>query len=304
MAEAGMGRVSQRGDGARSRFRLQLRRYLRSRLLVAGLAILVPLTIMVTIVPWILGLDPIGIDLSRKLLPPSWAHPFGTDEFGRDLLARVLYGGRLSLMVGAMSTVLTGVFGVILGAWSGMSRIADAVISRFVDALMIFPGLILGIMIVAALGPSVINVVLAMTILYTPRIVRVMRASVLEIRELDFVEAARATGAGELRILLRYVVPNAMAPLIVQLTFGFAWAILIESGLSFLGLGTPPPAPSWGNIISDGRILIRTAPWIMVSAGVMISAAVMGLNLLGDGFRDLMDPRLRNTVSKIDASPG
>jgi peptide/nickel transport system permease protein len=273
-------------------------------MLVVGLSILVPLVFLVTVVPWMLALDPVGIDLSRKLLPPSWAHPFGTDEFGRDLLARVLHGGRLSLTVGAMSTLLTGVIGVFLGAWSGVSRAADAVISRFVDALMIFPGLILGIMIVAALGPSVINVIMAMTILYTPRIVRVMRASVLEIRGLEFVEAARATGAGEFRILARYVVPNAMAPLMVQLTFGFAWAILVESGLSFLGLGTPPPAPSWGNIISDGRILIRTAPWIMISAGVMISAAVMGLNLLGDGFRDFLDPRLSRTASRIDASPG
>lgn len=277
-------------------WRRLLRRAARTRLLVVGLAILVPLVIAVTLLPLVLGLDATGIDVTNKLLPPSWDHPLGTDEFGRDLLARLLHGGRLSLAVGAISASLTGVIGLLLGALSGVSRVADAVISRFVDALMIFPGMILGIMIVAALGPSMANVVLAMTILYTPRIIRVVRASVLEISGLDFVEAVRATGAGEARIILRHVVPNALAPLIVQLTFGFAWAILVESGLSFLGLGTPPPAPSWGNIISDGRAFIRTAPWIMLSAGAMISAAVMGLNLIGDGFRDLLDPRLTDTA--------
>jgi peptide/nickel transport system permease protein len=269
---------------------------------VAGLCILVPLVVAVALVPPVMGLDATRIDLANKLSPPSWSYPLGTDEFGRDLLARVLHGGRLSLMVGALTAALTGLLGVLLGALSGVSRAADAVISRFVDALMIFPGMILGIMIVAALGPSAINVVLAMTILYTPRIIRIIRASVLEVRELEFVEAARGIGASEIRVLFLHVLPSTMAPLIVQLTFGFAWAILIESGLSFLGLGTPPPAPSWGNIISDGRLLVRTAPWIMVSAGVMISAAVMGLNLLGDGLRDLLDPRLQATASKIDAS--
>ncbi len=267
---------------------------------MAGLAILVPLAVVVTMLPMAMGLDATRIELADKLQPPSWAHPLGTDEFGRDLLARVLHGGRLSLAVGGLTALLTGVIGLLLGALAGISRVADAVISRFADALMIFPGMILGIMIVAALGPSVFNVVLAMTILYTPRIFRIVRASVIEIRGFDFVEAARATGASEARILLRHVVPNAMAPLTVQLTFGFAWAILVESGLSFLGLGTPPPAPSWGNIISDGRVFIRTAPWIMISAGAMISAAVMGLNLIGDGFRDLLDPRLQDSASKVD----
>lgn len=280
------------------------RRASRTRLLVAGLAIVVPLVVLVTLVPPLLGLDPTQIDLANKLRPPSWRYPLGTDEYGRDLLARVLYGGRLSLSVGALTAVTTGLLGVILGALAAVSRTADAVIGRIVDALMIFPGMILGIMIVAALGPSAVNVVLAMTILYTPRIIRIIRASVLEIRELEFVEAARAIGASQVRLLGRHVLPSAMAPLVVQLTFGFAWAILVESGLSFLGLGTPPPAPSWGNIISDGRLLIRTAPWIMVSAGVMISAAVMGLNLLGDGLRDLLDPRLQATAAKIDASAG
>lgn len=303
MTDAASSAVSVGRTPHQSPRRRLLRRAIRTRLLVVGLAILVPLVIAVTLGPLVLGLDATEIDLASKLRPPSWAHPLGTDEFGRDLLARVLHGGRLSLMVGALSASLTGVLGLLLGALSGVSRLADAVISRFVDALMIFPGMILGIMIVAALGPSTANVVLAMTILYTPRIIRIMRASVLEIRGLDFVEATRATGASEARIILRHVVPNAIAPLIVQLTFGFAWAILVESGLSFLGLGTPPPAPSWGNIISDGRAFIRTAPWIMVSAGAMISAAVMGLNLIGDGFRDLLDPRLRDTATKFDVSP-
>jgi peptide/nickel transport system permease protein len=153
-------------------------------------------------------------------------------------------------------------------------------------------------MIMAALGPNEMNVVLAMTILYTPRIARIVRSSVLETKMKDYVEAARAIGAGDLRILAVHILPNCLAPLIVQVTFGFAWAILAESGLSFLGLGTPPPVPSWGNIISDGREFIRTAPWLMIFPGVMISASVLGLNLVGDGLRDMLDPRLKTITSK------
>jgi peptide/nickel transport system permease protein len=229
----------------------------------------------------------------------SWIHPFGTDEYGRDLLVRVLYGARTSLRVSAFACALTTVLGIFLGALAGYYSAVDAAISRVMDGLMNFPGIILGIMVIAALGQSEINVILSMTIMYTPRIVRVVRASVLEVKTFDFVDAARVVGIGDLRILVGHILPLIIAPLTVQVTFGFAWGILVESSLSFLGLGTPPPAPSWGNIISDGREFFRTAPWLMVFPGLIISATVMGLNLMGDGLRDILDPRLRNTARRI-----
>jgi peptide/nickel transport system permease protein len=276
----------------------------RNRLFTLGTAIFLPICILSIGAPLLTAFDPLTIDVANKLQSASWAHPFGTDEFGRDVLTRVLYGGRISLQVGGLATLYTAVLGIFFGALAGYYRILDALISRIVDALMIFPGLIIGVMIMAALGPNASNVILAMTILYTPRIVRVVRASVLEIKTQDYVDAARGLGASDLRLIVGHILPNSLAPLIVQVTFGFAWAILVESGLSFLGLGTPPPSPSWGNIISDGRVFVRTAPWLMVSAGLMISAAVMGLNLIGDGLRDLLDPRLRSAGSRIDRSAG
>jgi len=204
----------------------------------------------------------------------------------------------------AAATIVMAGLGIVLGCLAGFYRSADAVISRIGDALLNFPGLIIGIMVMAALGQSERNVVLSMVIMYTPRIVRVVRASVIEVKTIDFVDAARVIGASDLRILASDILPHTIAPLVVQVTFGFAWAILVESGLSFLGLGTPPPAPSWGNIISDGREFIRTAPWIMVFPGLMISLAVMGLNLIGDGLRDILDPRLRNAARRIETSVG
>jgi peptide/nickel transport system permease protein len=281
-----------------------VRRVFRNRLFTIGTLIFLPICLVSIGAPYLTAYDPLTLDTPNKLQPVSWQHPFGTDEFGRDVFTRVLYGGRISLRVGGLATLYTAILGIIFGSLAGYYRRFDAVISRVVDALMIFPGLILGVMIMAALGPKASNVILAMTILYTPRIVRVVRASVLEVKTLNFVDAARALGASDLRIIVSHILPNSLAPLMVQVTFGFAWAILVESGLSFLGLGTPLPAPSWGNIISDGRVFVRTAPWLMVSAGLMISAAVMGLNLIGDGLRDLMDPRLRNTARRLESSFG
>lgn len=220
---------------------------------------------------------------------------------GRDVLSRVMYGARVSLRVGFLCALFTTSLGVVFGVFSGYYRVVDGIISRVVDGIMAFPGLIMAIMFMAALGPSEVNVVLAMTVLYTPRIVRVVRASVLELIPLDFIDAARVIGASDARILFRHIVPNAIAPILVQATFGFAMAILAEAGMSFLGLGNPPPAPSWGVIISSGREFIRTAPWIMFFPGLAISLSVMGLNFIGDGMRDLMDPRLRNLGRPIES---
>lgn len=280
------------GPGKKPKY-IELRKILKNRFFLIGVIILSPIVIVAVFAPLIVAYDPIKIDAPNKLRPLSWEHPFGTDEFGRDVFSRVVYGARISLRVGGLTALLTCIFGVVIGSVSGYYGIADMILMRIMDGLVIFPGLLLGIMIMAALGPNEMNVVLAMTILYTPRIARILRSSVLEIKTIDYIEAARAIGVGDLRILFAHILPNCLAPLIVQVTFGFAWAILAESGLSFLGLGTPPPVPSWGNIISDGREFIRTAPWLMVFPGCMISASVLGLNLIGDGLRDILDPRLK-----------
>jgi peptide/nickel transport system permease protein len=269
---------------------------LRNRLFLLGLLILLPICVAAIAAPWLTPYDPVKMDTKNSLLPMSLAHPFGTDELGRDVLARVLFGARISLRVSSLCALYCAVFGVTLGLLAGYYRALDALISRMVDALMVFPGLIMAIMLMAALGPAESNVVFAMTILYTPRIIRVVRSSVIQLRSQDFVDAARVIGASDARILLAHILPNATAPLIVQVTFLFALAILVEASMSFLGLGTPPPAPSWGVIISDGRDFIRTAPWLMFFPGLAISLAVMGLNFIGDGLRDVLDPRLRNTA--------
>jgi peptide/nickel transport system permease protein len=293
--------MSERTPRAR---RTELQRALQSRLFVAGAVIMLLIVAAAVAAPLLTPFDAVTLDTKHSLEPMSARHPFGTDELGRDVLARVLYGARISLRVGGLSTLFTAVLGVLFGLLAGYYRAVDAVVSRLVDGLMIFPGLILGIMLMAALGPAESNVIIAMTILYTPRIIRVVRGSVLELKRMDFVDAARVVGAGDLRILFGDILSNAYAPLIVQVTFGFAWAILTESGMSFLGLGTPPPAPSWGNIIADGRDFIRSAPWLMIFPGAAISLAVMSLNFIGDGLRDLLDPRLRNTMRRIGSSAG
>ena len=274
-------------------WRVQLRHLFGNRLFTIGVIIMLPICVMALAAPHLTPYDPIDIDTSQKLLPISRAHPFGTDELGRDVLARVIYGSRISLRVGALATLFAAVAGGALGLLAGYYRPADHLISRVVDGVVMFPGLILAIMLMAALGPAEFNVVIAFTIINSPRIVRVIRASVLEVKEMDYIDAAQVVGIPNLRILIGHILPNAYAPAVVQVSLGFADAILAEAGLSFLGIGTPPPAPSWGNILSDGREFVRTAPRLMMFPGLMITLAVMGMNLIGDGLRDRFDPKLR-----------
>jgi peptide/nickel transport system permease protein len=263
-------------------------------MLIAGGLILLALTCMAVFAPLLTPIDPLTIDPGNSLRPPSWAHPFGTDHFGRDAFARTVYGARISLRVGFGATLLTAVLGILLGTLSGWNRTADAIIGRISDSLMIFPGFVLAILILAAIGPSELNVIISVTVLYVPRVIRTVRALVIEFREADFVQAARTVGVGDIRILFLHILPNAVGPVMVQLSFGFAWAILVEAGLSFLGLGTPPPTPSWGNMIADARDFIRSAWWLITIPGLMITLAVLALNLMGDGLRDKLDPRLQN----------
>ena len=271
-----------------------LRRFLTNRLFIVGVVMLAPLVFMAVFAQSLAPFDPLQINVENNFQAPNAKHLLGTDELGRDVLSRTMFGAQLSLRVGAVTAALTCLLGLAFGSIAGYNRSIDVVLMRVMDGLMAFPGLLLAIIIVAAIGPGELNVVVAMTIIYTPRITRVVRSTVLEVKQNDYVDAARLVGLRDISILGGHILPNSLAPLIVQTTFGFAWAILVEASLSFVGLGTPPPAPSWGNIISAGRQFIRNAPWLVVTPGLAISAAVLALNLIGDGLRDILDPRLRN----------
>jgi peptide/nickel transport system permease protein len=273
-----------------------VRRLLRNRAFVAGATLFGLVVVLSVLAPLIAPTDPNRMAVRFRFREPSWDFPFGTDNLGRNMVSRVLWGGRLSLEIGLWVVALNAGFGVLLGAAAGYFRRLDGPLMRVADALMAFPAVLLAIGIAAALGPSVATVVIALSVVYIPRTARVLRASVLVVREQDYVQAARACGAGDGRILFRHVLPNCMAPLIVQLSFVFAYAILSEAVLSFLGLGAPPTTPSLGILISEGRGYIREAAWLTAIPGAAIAVTVLGLNLLGDGLRDVLDPRL-----KVDA---
>jgi peptide/nickel transport system permease protein len=242
--------------------------------------------------PWLLPWDAATQDLANRLQGPTWAHWFGLDELGRDILARVLLGARVSLLVGIVVVGVSSVVGMIVGAVSGYygGRI-DQVIGRVMDVLMAFPGMLLAIALVAVLGPSLVNVVLALAVIGWVGYARLVRGQVLRAREFEYVTAARALGAGTTRILARHVLPTALPPLLVQATLGMAGAILSEAALSFLGLGVQPPTPSWGTMINGGRVHLLDAPHLTVFPGLFLAIVVLGFNFLGDGLRDAIDPR-------------
>jgi peptide/nickel transport system permease protein len=270
-----------------------LRRLLQHNLFLTGVALFSIVLVMAVLADVIAPLPPDEIQIRHRFEPPSVDFPMGTDNFGRDLLSRIVYGARLSLSIGFAVVVLTGIAGTVIGAVAGYFRRLDNPVMRVMDAFMAFPAILLALGIAAALGASAINAVIALSLVYAPRTARIVRASVLVVREMEYVQAARAMGAGHYRILRYHILPNCMAPLIVQLTFIFAYAILSEAVLSFLGLGAQPPTPTWGNVIAEGRQYIREAPWITVIPGLALAFTVLGLNLLGDGLRDVLDPRLK-----------
>ena len=280
---------------ARIRWRLppMARRLLRHRSFTIG-AVLFGLVLLVAVVAPLLGLaEPNKLAVRLRFQPPSFDHLLGTDNLGRSMLSRVVYGARLSLLIGFWVVALNAVLGVLLGAMAGYFSRLDGPLMRLADALMAFPSVLLAIGIAAALGPSATTVVIALAVVYIPRTARILRASVLVVRESDYVLAARASGATAARILWKHILPNSMAPLIVQLSFVFAYAVLSEAVLSFLGLGAPPSQPSWGILIAEGRGYIREAWWLTFMPGAAIALTVLGLNLLGDGLRDVLDPRLK-----------
>jgi len=267
---------------------------LRTPVAVVGVVIVVTYIVAAALAPVFSPADPLRMQPQALLAPPGGGHPFGTDQFGRDVLARLLYGSRTSLAVALASVAVALLAGGVAGVFSGYyGGTLDNVLMRAMDVIFAFPAVLLAITIMAVAGTAVSTIVLAIGVVYTPQFARVTRASALELRGLEFIEAATALGASTRRILSRHVLPNISAPLIVQTSLSLSFAILTESALSFLGLGTQPPTPSWGNMLAEARRFMVTAPWTAVFPGAAIALIVLGFNLLGDGLRDLLDPRLR-----------
>ena len=261
-----------------------------------GLLVIVAMIVLALLAPLISPYDPAQLAVRDRLQGPSWQHLFGTDDLGRDVLTRVLYSGRTSITVGFAVVIFSSIIGVFLGLMAGFFRRLDTPVSRLIDAMLAFPDILLAIALVAALGASATNVVIALGVVYAPRLARVVRASTLVIRELPYVEAARALGVPTHVTLVRHVLRNVTSPLLVQATFIFANAILAEAGLSFLGVGISPDIPTWGTMISVGRQYLDQAPWIMWFPGGAIIITVLSLQLVGDGLRDFLDPRLAKDV--------
>jgi len=266
----------------------------RSQSLTLGIVSFLLVFLFAFLGPLFTHSNPLVMDSSEILMPPTAQHPFGTDELGRDVFSRAMWGGRSSIVIGAATTVLTAVFGALIGMISGYNRRVGIILMRIMDVLMSFPSLLLALAMMAALGPSVTNVIIALSLAYVPRTARVVESAALGISAKPYIEAARAIGASTPRVLFRHVFPNLIAPLIVQESFIFAYAILGEAALSFVGVGVQPPTPSLGNIVGDARAFVREAPWLVFFPGGIIMLSVLSLNLMGDGLREVLDPKRKN----------
>jgi peptide/nickel transport system permease protein len=287
-ASADPGRAGPAGAGA-------LRRLARFRLAAAGMVLAAALVLVAAAVPWLAPRDPLATNPRERLARPAAGHVMGTDQFGRDVLSRVLHGSRASLGAGFGAVAISLALGLVLGAVAATSEgLVDGVVMRLMDVLFAFPAILLALGLVAVLGAGLWSVIVAVGLVYIPVFCRTVRAAVLTVKHQDFVEAVRALGLRETRTFLRHVLPNALAPVIVQATLSLSTAILAEATLSFLGLGNQPPAPSWGGMLSESRSFMEVAPWTAIFPGLAIMLAVLAFNLVGDGIRDLLDPRLRN----------
>jgi len=269
----------------------------KNRPAVFGLLILGGLLVTAMMAPWLAPRDPAAVRLSESLERPTLSCPLGKDPLGRDVLSRLVYGARVSVVVAFTTVAISLAAGTLLGFLAGYyGGILDDLIMRVVDILLAFPGILLAVALTSVLGPSLRNVVLALCVMGWVGYARIVRAQVLAIRERDFVQAARAIGAEDFRILWRHILPNVLAPLVVEATFGASGAILGEAGLSFLGLGTQPPSPSWGSMLNEGRQFLFVAPHLTLAPGIAIMIVVLGLNFLGDGLRDRLDVKQRSRM--------
>lgn len=295
-AEGGPGQA----PGAR---RLILRRVLNNKMVMLGGTIIAAMTLLALLGPLFLAHDPYSVAPVNRLQPPlSEGHLLGTDNYGRDILARVVYGARTSLSIGLAVAVVTAAGGLAVGLYAGYYKWLDAILMRISDGLMAFPAILLAIAIMVSLGPRTQNLVIALPLVFIPYVARAVRSQVLSVKELTFVEALRAQGASGTRILWLNIAPNVLSPLIIQATFVFADSIITEAALSFLGAGVPPPNPSWGNILFDGKVQIYNAWWMTVFPGVAIMLTVLGINVLGDGLRDLFDPHYNKARGRRPAA--
>ncbi len=270
-----------------------LRSLLANKTALVSSAFILMILALALLVPLLSPYDPGFVDPLNRLLVPSPQHWLGTDDLGRDVLTRTLYGTRVSLLVGASVTLSATILGAILGLLAGYYNRLDSPIMRVMDGFMAFPSILLAIAVMAALGPKTVNVIVALAIVYTPRIARLVRGTTLITKEQPYVESARAIGASDWRILPRYILINSLSPLIIQSTFIVAYAIIAEASLSFLGVGVPPDVPTWGNMLREGQRLLTRAWWLAVLPGTALFLTVLSLNLIGDGLRDALDPRSR-----------
>ncbi len=266
--------------------------------ITTSIIILIILISLSLFAPLLTDYNPVRNNARNRLQPPSKEHFLGTDQYGRDIFTRILYGLRTSIEVGISVVILTVIFGGIVGIVAGYYPQIDKIIMRVLDAMMAFPGIIIAISLAAIWGAGKLNIILALSFAYFPKMARIIRSAVISIKDLDYVDSARAAGANDLRIIFKYILKNSASPIMVQATFNFALAILDEAALSFLGVGIMPPAPSLGAMVTDARTYMVVAPWMILAPGMMIILSVLSLNLLGDGMRDLLDPHLKNTLKK------
>lgn len=281
------------GEAGRRASRARFAKLMRQPGPLIGVIVFVAIALIGLLAPWITPFEPGALAMRNRFAEPGMPNLFGTDHLGRDLLSRVIYGARLSMFVGAMVTLIACGAGVLIGLLGGYSRRFGNVLMRLVDGLLALPGIILALALIAVFGANIMNVILALGFVFIPRVARVVHGVVLELKERDYVSAAVALGARDRRVIAKHLLPNAMGPVIVQASFIFANAVISEAGLSFLGVGVPAGTPSWGSILSEGRLYMQNAPWITLFPGFAIFVTVLSLNILGDAVRDQLDPRLR-----------
>ena len=275
-----------------------LQRIVANRAMLAG-CLIISLFVFTTIfTSWLSPFDPFAQSIRMRLRAPGDPHWLGTDGYGRDILSRIIWGSRISLTVGVVAVAIGATLGILVGLVAGFfGGGVDNLLMRIIDILLVLPTILLALVIVAMLGPGVFNLMIAVGIANAPRFARVIRAEVLAVKQMVFVNAASALGASSIRLMARHILPNTLASILVLSTLRIAQAITTEASLSFLGLGVPPPTPTWGSMIADGRIYLRTSPWVAIIPGIMIMLIVMAFNLFGDGLRDLLDPKLRGSKS-------